>query len=230
MALQVIDMSRGNNMSEKNRVSFTKSGGTFSASFIRTHKLQDHQSFRIYKDDEKPYRITFEILYEKNAPNSTHISGVWKGATRVFVLYPIKKHFPTIQKLLDVEFCKHTNTFDLHELPHSKNFFYCDIVPTFEHTREWEDKNSIPNDASGIYRYLNQEDSVVYIGMGNIKLRTGATDRKDWNVKKIQFSIIEDFSDNKKITREFESFHMEAHKKTNAGSLPMYNLMNGVKV
>ena len=71
MGLRVLDMSIGDNNSlEQDRVSFTKTGGRFSAAFIKGHDFKNHQSFRVHVDDDKPYKIIFEVVEEKNAPNS----------------------------------------------------------------------------------------------------------------------------------------------------------------
>lgn len=83
----------------------------------------------------------------------------------------------------------------------------------FEQSRAWKDKNSIPNNTNGIYRYLNHEDTVIYIGMGNIKERTSEADRKDWGIKTIQFSEVLDFSENKKVTKNTSLFTLVPIRK-----------------
>ena len=65
--------------------------------------------------------------------------------------------------------------------------------------------------------------------MGNIKERTSESDRKDWGIKTIQFSEVVDFSEHKRITKEYESTHIQNHKKMNDNNLPIHNFMNGVR-
>ena len=230
MGLRVLDMSIGDNNSlEQDRVSFTKTGGRFSAAFIKGHDFRNHQSFRVHVDDDKPYKIIFEVVEEKNAPNSKKLRKDGEGCGRVFALNAIKEEFKTVETLIKLKHSVHTHSFEIHALPHSKNYFYCDIIPMFEQTRSWEDRNSIPSKMNGIYKYLNHEDTVIYIGMGNIKERTSESDRKDWGIKTIQFSEVVDFSEHKRITKEYESTHMQNHKKMNDNNLPIHNFMNGVR-
>ena len=225
-----IDMQAANNNSlGECKFSITKSGGRFSAHFIKTYDLSPFQSMTYYRANSDPYRIVFELIKEANAKNSTSIGAEGKTG-RVFNIKGLINIFPAVKKVVDTPHSPHTHRFDIHKIPHEKNCFYCNIIPMFEQTKEWKDKNSIPNNTNGIYRYLNHEDTVIYIGMGNIKERTSESDRKDWGIKTIQFSEVVDFSEHKKITKEYESIHIETHKKMNDGNFPIYNLMNGVKV
>ena len=224
-----IDMQAANNNSlGECKFSITKSGGRFSAHFIKTYALQSFQSITYYKDNSNPYRVVFQLTEKANAENSTSIGAEGKTG-RVFNINGLINIFPAVKKIVGTPHSRHTHRFDIHKIPHEKNCFYCDIIPMFEQSRAWKDKNSIPNNTNGIYRYLNHEDTVIYIGMGNIKERTSEADRKDWGIKTIQFSEVLDFSENKKVTKEYESIHISTHKKMHEGNFPIYNRVNGVR-
>ncbi|ELI6429489.1 hypothetical protein RRM58_004805 [Vibrio harveyi] len=99
------------------------------------------------------------------------------------------------------------------------------LCPAFENS-VLRDKSpaSLP-DQSGIYRYVNANNEVVYIGKGNIKARFSAEGRKDWIFNVVEYSIIE--GDDAQF--EWESYWIEKYKENNDGYLPHYNKVSGRK-
>lgn len=99
------------------------------------------------------------------------------------------------------------------------------LSPSFETRVSREDApKSLPND-SGIYRYLNENGEVVYIGKGNIKNRYMERERAQWLFKWIEYSIIT-IEDEQ---YEWESYWLERFKELSGGYLPYYNKVSGHK-
>lgn len=61
-----------------------------------------------------------------------------------------------------------------------------DIYPSFENSAD--SVESIPTNTDGIYRYLDPEGNVIYIGRGNIYNRTKSPNRKTWDIDKIEYA------------------------------------------
>lgn len=94
------------------------------------------------------------------------------------------------------------------------------LAPCFEN-RVYE-KDQIPSDAKGIYRYL-RENRIVYIGKGKIRERTNSPDRSFWDYDTIEYSIVEDDSD----MLQWEKFWLDNHNEEH-GKLPEYNKISGI--
>ena len=105
-----IDMQAANNNSlGECKFSITKSGGRFSAHFIKTYDLSPFQSMTYYRANSDPYRIVFELIKEANAKNSTSIGAEGKTG-RVFNIKGLINIFPAVKKdflFVCLLFCKH---------------------------------------------------------------------------------------------------------------------------
>lgn len=99
------------------------------------------------------------------------------------------------------------------------------LRPCFENFIAREDLKSLSDETTGIYRYLNKQQEIVYIGKGNIKRRAKQQERRNWDFDKIEFSIIE----NEKDQYYWEDFWIENFKKKHNGKLPYYNIVSGNK-
>lgn len=95
-------------------------------------------------------------------------------------------------------------------------------MPAFEYEVKRENYLKIPQNACGIYRYINGKD-IVYIGKGNVRNRLNEPTRKEWIFDTIQYSLIED--NNSQL--EWESFWITRFKTENDDRLPSYNLISG---
>lgn len=93
------------------------------------------------------------------------------------------------------------------------------LGPSFE--LSVTDPHQIPSNAVGNYRYLYQGD-IVYEGHGEIRKRALATERRDWMIDRIEYSIIPD----REERRRWESYRLDKHKEI-YGTLPKYNLIGG---
>jgi hypothetical protein len=99
------------------------------------------------------------------------------------------------------------------------------LLPIFENKVSRSEHLNIPVDATGIYRYIDQ-NNIVYIGKGNIRDRLKEPARKDWKFDTIEYSIIED----NELQFEWESYWIEQFKSENENILPAYNLISGKSI
>lgn len=93
------------------------------------------------------------------------------------------------------------------------------MCPAFEYTASSE---SDLKDLKGIYRYKRSDGEIVYIGRGEILSRLNSLDRKEWDFDIIEYSIIEDSTEQSK----WESYWLEKFKEQE-GRLPFYNSVDG---
>ncbi len=109
------------------------------------------------------------------------------------------------------------------ELIQESGKWVADMFPSFEYSTNRESP-SLEGDDVGIYRYLNSEKRVVYIGMGNLKQRLNSIERKDWDFDKIEYSLLSKRED----MRKWESFWINKFRSENRGKLPLYNKISGI--
>ena len=66
----------------------SKSGITFSATFIKKHNLQNHLGVKFFVDDEEPYYLGFNFVNDTSEPNTLSLlaSGRSKGGSAGFTI------------------------------------------------------------------------------------------------------------------------------------------------
>ncbi|MFZ4707239.1 MAG: hypothetical protein ACOYMF_14635 [Bacteroidales bacterium] len=108
----------------------------------------------------------------------------------------------------------------------NKPVWIISLIPCFEKVYDIAKLSDIPLDLSGIYRYRDSQDKVIYIGKGKIRTRIKEIGRLiDWDIKKIEISEIVD----SKLQFEYENFWINKFKKENNDELPRYNRNQGIK-
>jgi len=93
------------------------------------------------------------------------------------------------------------------------------VSPAFE--QRVSDRSEIPSTTCGIYRYRRGDD-IVYIGRGQVRSRTRAPERGDWEFETIEFSVVPDTAQQKKWETYWLDKYVEQH-----GKLPFYNRIKG---
>jgi hypothetical protein len=93
------------------------------------------------------------------------------------------------------------------------------LCPAFE--RHASDKDAIPSEACGVYRYKRGEE-IVYIGRGQIRSRVGAPDREGWDFERIEYSLVADEANQLK----WEHFWLRRFEEEH-GKRPIYNRNSG---
>ena len=174
-------------------------------------------SFGTVEDD--PFVLAFKFHEEVGARNSLQLLKQGRGnyasngrtvKAELFTKAPILQKLAAEKEKLEVHFDKFNG------------FFFVRLRPVFESSCLFSERGKIPDDATGIYRYLNTAGDIVYIGKGAIKARAGCQERRDWDVKTIEYSEISDDEE----SYRWEAHYLEEFRLAN-GSLPQYNLVPG---
>ena len=87
---------------------------------------------------------------------------------------------------------------------------------------KFENVGKIDNMAKGIYRYINSENNIIYIGKGNIKARAKIPQRIEWGICLIEYSIVEDNDTAYKWEEYYLQKYVERH-----GVKPAFNVVMG---
>lgn len=101
----------------------------------------------------------------------------------------------------------------------SADSWFISICPSFEN--RVSDKSDIPSNVRGIYRYKHGNE-IVYIGRGQVRSRTHAFGREEWDFETIEYSVLPEEAEQKK----WEAFWLD-HFVKQYGELPIYNRIAG---
>ena len=118
-----------------------------------------------------------------------------------------------------------TDVFEVKKEEKNPDILYIDLRPMFEKHISFSKIDSISKDTRGIYRYLNEDGDVIYIGKGIIKNRAKSVERKNWDIKQIQYSEL--YDEDKML--EWEAFYIKQFVKEK-GYKPKYNSLMGNKI
>ena len=215
-------------------IAFNKSGMYFSAGFVKAQNLDKSQYIKFYIDDEDEYKFAVSFSEEEDEDSlaltrtrgsrSNPANSFYVNAAKIRNTIPsIKKFYKAYLGSSNSEY-KLDNKFQLKFDRSSseqvnKKVFIFHLLPTFE--KECEPA-FIP-EGSGIYRYLNENGSIIYIGKGNLKQRFSEFGREDWGVKKVEYSLVED----KERQEELETYYLDLYEKRH-GVLPRENKVRGI--
>lgn len=206
--------------STQNVVTIGASGFGFSASFIKSNRLENKVAVSFYFDDEDQYKVGFEFHDDLGVPDSLKITHGSDSATkRVGATGVINKS--RILKSIQSDPDKNSRIFELKVDPISK-LFYIMLRPAFEFSIAFSRKGDLPDGITGIYRYRDIRGDVIYIGKGLIKDRASSPERREWGIHKIEYSVIE--SDD--LCFKWESFYLESFRQEE-GVLPPLNRIGG---
>ena len=100
-------------------------------------------------------------------------------------------------------------------------YWIIQLCPAFENSVT--DISKIGNGIKGIYRYLNREEKIIYIGRGNIRSRHQEEERRNWGIWKIQYSIVEELEQQK----YWEGHWIRKYQIDHNGQLPPFNHNQG---
>ena len=191
----------------------------YSATFSKLADLRDKNYVRYYIDDKK-MEILMEFLSEKE-DDSCYKVGNEQNKKNNFrsSIGAMISHYHLVRKI------HNSRDNELKKFVATKrgNLWVIKLRPCFENVIDRKDVNHLANNLKGIYRYLNNQGEVVYIGEGDIKQRVKIQERRDWNFDKIEYSVIDSENDR----YYWENYWIEKHKEKNNGKLPYYNLLSG---
>jgi len=204
-----------------------KSGISFSAAFVKKNNLTDSVGVKFFIDDEDPHFLGFQFVKDNSQKNTLSLlaSGRSRGGSAGFTVKAreMMNSNRILATIANFE-KKEDRTFEV-SFNKNKKLFYIKLKPCFEFSVAWEAKNSIPNSTKGIYRYLNKDGQVIYIGKGDIRSRADSPERREWQIRKIEYSIIEDDEASYFWEEHYISRHVSAY-----GNKPTYNLVLGHSV
>jgi hypothetical protein len=205
-------------------VVINKSGISFSAVFIKNKNLQSKLSIQFFYDDEDPYKLLFRFNDLEGIEGHLSILKSGRGSHanngRMVKATELINKRAVLSSIQSLEM-KSSRTFDI-KYDKFENYYFISLRPSFENVVLSENMSSLPPNGSGIYRYLDKEGDVIYIGKGNIKNRLQSDERKTWGIHKIEYSILNSEDDSFK----WESFYLEDYQNR-FGKLPSFNKIGG---
>jgi hypothetical protein len=201
---------------EKPFVTVGKSHFYYNAVSARLFELGNNKRV-VYHIDEFERKIGFEFVNE-DIDHSYSVfakkgaSGYRSGSSDLVASYQWIKSVAILPNSMERRFQLHPE----HKL------WVIQLCPAFEIRIERTQISQIPQEATGIYRYLNNE-IIVYIGKGKIRQRINEADRENWQFNFVEYSI----APGEERQYEWESFWIERFRESNNGSLPAYNSIAG---
>ena len=189
-------------------------GLLFCSSFIKKYNLCKARSIVFYTFPDDEYKFAFEFFNEDNVRGSFPVRNADKSITKLVQSLAFVNKIPVLKAITQTE----KKSFEIF-YDEDEKCFYFRVVPAFENISE---PSNIPEGISGIYRYRNSEGEVIYIGKGNIKNRLKSSERNNWGIQKVEYSIIH--SEVERST--YESYHIREFSEKN-GRKPIYNLIGG---
>ena len=201
-------------------ITISKSGFFFSAEFIEKNKLTLNNYCQFFTSSENDYRFGVSFSEEKQEGSFKIINtlrGKYKdnSMARSVTASSFFNNTPIFKELTKNN-CR--NRFSL-KFNKQDDCYIFNVIPAFEISKK---PTEIPGDITGIYKCFNKNKNVLYIGKGNIKSRIKEHLGKEWEIAKVDYSVIKD---NEEMLK-YESYHLEQFKKDN-GAYPPHNLIGG---
>ena len=196
---------------------------SFSAKFVEVANLEHAEWCQLIEHDDDDCWIGFKFSEVKRprgslsfAPNGSDSKRriVWTGA---FI-----NGSPLIGKTAQKE--RHERTYELTFDRHNKLWF-TRLRPTFERTAFYENSFSIPSEAKGIYRYLDVNGELLYLGKGKIRDCLASRGRDEWGIHKIEYSNIADDENSLRWMHHYVTEYRSKH-----GEMPAMKRIRGLEL
>lgn len=169
--------------------------------------------------DHEERCIAFEFLGGTERPeNALKLQG---GKGRTCTAKALVRHTPWIRAVASLR-DRAARKFEIFRHPAVPQFWTIRLAPWFELSVRPEDIGSVET-ATGIYRYLDADGEIIYIGKGKIEERFRSAERREWGIVKIEYSEI----GNEGKQYEWESFHLERFRERHNNRLPHFNRVGG---
>ena len=203
-------------------ISISRRRIAFNTAFVRQAVIDRSMRVTIYADPEE-LKLGFEFHKDERPDSlalmpasSDRAGGKHQGLN--CSASGFLKRYPWIKSVADIADMKDRRFAPKKESP----YWVIELRPSFEE-RKARESGDIPIDAMGIYRYLNDDRQIVYIGRGRIRERLAATEREDWDFSVVEYSIVADPD----ARVRWEDYWLERFKELNGGRLPRYNRQSG---
>lgn len=210
----------GQSTDGRSLVSLRRNAIAFNAHFIRANSLSDFPRATVYADAEQR-RIGFTFHSDTSDRDSfamTPDGGNKAGVSRVIQIQSVMAKNRWLRAASEL---KDGRARQYSPSKHPDGKWVISIRPSFEVSILRANAGQVPDDVTGIYRYLFNGD-IVYIGRGSIRSRLASNDRSDWMFDKVEFSPLENQADQVR----WESEWLEEYRSLN-GFLPLYNRIGG---
>lgn len=202
-------------------VSIRSSGFTFGSEACRLAGLDESVYWsRIHLDDEERC-IAFEFLSGDERPEDAYTLRQPGSRSRVCAAKGLIRNTPWIQAVARQRDSA-ARKFALFRHPAVPKFWTVRLMAWFEESAFPQDIGAI-GDVAGIYRYLDENEEVVYIGKGCIADRFRSPERRNWGIAKIEFSVIS----GEDAQYQAEKFHLDRFRESNNQRLPYFNRNSG---
>jgi hypothetical protein len=205
-------------------VTLRTSAIAFNAPFVRMGDLKQHRfvsfkvdpaafkiAMRFHSDENDPYALTLGNDgggggHKRRERNNLSVQAVALIRRNAWVLAAARADEPALRR-----FRPEWNSLD--------RLWVITLRPAFENHAKQIDE--IPSDAAGIYRYVRDE-KIIYIGKGQIRSRAQAPERSDWDWDRIEYSLIDQESEQFKWESWWLNWFEGKH-----GRLPHHNRIGG---
>ncbi len=197
-------------------LSISAQGFGFSAKFIKDNNLGENVFVQFGEDEENEFKFyvgfpennsesCFELQgHSKKNFNRTVKAGFFINSNKILKDIKNDKNLSAQQRRFNLEYDK------------NEKMYFFKVIPNFENSCSPENLEDI----QCIYRYLDEKNIIIYIGIGNLKKRFKTPEKSSWisEVKKVEYSVIEDKNDREK----FENIALKSHANK-YGKKPKYN-------
>ena len=203
-------------------VTINRTGIYFSAMFIKTHGLENHEAVSFHIGSEDPYILGFDFHTESGAANSLMLARSGRKGTTAGRMVKASEHFSshlTLKKISTLE-NKAQRKFEVRRDKES-GFYFITLRPSFERTLPFDETDKLPDNVLGIYRYLHNGE-VAYIGEGRLKDRAKDHRKAGWPWDKYEYSIVDD----KETVQRLEAQYINEHEQQ-YGVRPRHNKQSG---
>tara|TARA_B100000242_G_scaffold290342_1_gene261618 strand:+ start:587 stop:1282 length:696 start_codon:yes stop_codon:yes gene_type:complete len=192
-------------------------GLTWGANFIRNNDLIEKKAVSFFISEEDPYKLGFQFL-DKQTQGSSKLVGQLhpsNTATRQCNCKALINNSKLLSRIKESE-----NREDrIFSIKKEEDIFYIQMNPCFEYSIQFSEIRTLDKSIKGIYRCLDSNENVVYIGSGRIHDEALAAQKKcETQFKYIEYSMIAD----RDAAFDWERYHQLEHKKI-YGDLPYYN-------
>lgn len=218
MALELATTGMG--ISKEAVISLSQGKIIISAAFIHLAWIDKKKRVKIYVDSEE-HKIGFVFVNNGEDTRDSLALTRKTGRNNPSFQVPINKLFKKNSWVADV--CREEKSasrrfFPVEEtMPIIGKVWCIYLQPTF-HMSCPRTKIDIPSRTNGVYRYLNSNSDIVYIGQGNIRNRLNSAERKLWDFCKIEYFECPD-----KINRDkWEKYYIDKYFADH-NQLPPYN-------
>ena len=201
-------------------ITISKSGFFFSADFMEKNKLTQNNYCQFFTSSDEEYKFGVSFSKDKLEGSFAIINTLRgkykeKSMARSTTATAFFNSTPIFKELVKTGY---KQRFGL-KFEKNSNCYIFKVIPCFEISKKPDD---IPDDITGIYRCLDKDKHILYIGKGNIKSRVKEHDNKGWGISKVEYSVIKD---NESMSKD-ESYHLDQYKKEN-GAFPPQNMVGG---